>query len=94
MKVGKLMILALLALLAHGEWQQWRGNLDDRITFADKGVPSVSLWQCGLLRQQMAELEERRMPASSMPQQEAESLQHYLVGKWQTLGCEFLLDQG
>lgn len=94
MKVGKLMILALLALLAHGEWQQWRGNLDDRITFADKGVPSVSLWQCGLLRQQMAELEERRAPGSFMPRQERTSLHRYLAGKWQTLGCEFLLDQG
>ena len=56
MKLAEIAILSVLGLLAWTQWQEWQLNRNDAITLAYQGVPVVSLWQCGQLKQKMADL--------------------------------------
>ena len=56
MKLAEIAILSVLGLLAWTQWQEWQLNRNDAITLVYQGVPVVSLWQCGQLKQKMADL--------------------------------------
>ncbi|MGK4473769.1 hypothetical protein [Aeromonas molluscorum] len=94
MKIGNLMLIGLLGLFAQNEWQEWRSNINDRIAFDDKGVPTASLWQCGLLRQRMADLDEIRTQGSPMQRQDMVELRRYLDTQWLSQRCDSALEQG
>ncbi|MGE6232900.1 hypothetical protein [Aeromonas media] len=94
MKLADIAVLSVLGLLAWSQWQEWRLNRDDAITLAYQGVPVVSLWQCGQLKQRMAYLTEhaaelqRQSRGSSL-----DEMSHHLQREWRQQGCELLLTQ-
>ena len=49
MKLADAALLGALGVLAWSQWQEWRLNRDDAIDIPYHGVPTASLWQCGLL---------------------------------------------
>ncbi|WP_338891233.1 hypothetical protein [Aeromonas rivipollensis] len=94
MKLADIAVLSALGLLAWSQWQEWRLNQNDAITLAYQGVPVVSLWQCGQLKQKMADLTGHA--AELQPQYRGQSLDeisHYLQREWRKQGCELLLTQ-
>ncbi|MGY4105986.1 hypothetical protein MNZ22_03220 [Aeromonas encheleia] len=94
MKLAEIAVLSVLGLLIWSEWQEWRLNQHDAIALAYQGVPTVSLWQCGQLRQKMADLTEHS--AEMQFQYRGQSLSdvsHYLQREWRQQGCEQLLTQ-
>jgi hypothetical protein len=94
MKIANMVLIGLCGLLAHNEWQEWRSNVNDRIAFADKGVPTASLWQCGLLKQRMAELDEISTQGSPMQRLDMIELRRYLDTQWLSHRCDMALEQG
>ncbi|WP_257498033.1 hypothetical protein [Aeromonas media] len=62
MKLAEIAVLSVLGLLAWTQWQEWQLNRNDAITLAYQGVPVVSLWQCGQLKQKMADLTDHTPP--------------------------------
>ena len=94
MKLADVAVLSVLGLLAWSQWQEWRLNQNDAITLAYQGVPVVSLWQCGQLKQKMADLTGHA--AELQPQYRGQSLDEisrYLQREWRKQGCELLLTQ-
>ena len=59
MKLADAALLGALGVLAWSQWQEWRLNRDDAIDIPYHGVPTASLWQCGLLIKEMAALAEQ-----------------------------------
>ena len=94
MKLADVAVLSVLGLLAWSQWQEWRLNRDDAITLAYQGVPVVSLWQCGLLKQKMADLTEHSAAVQfQFRGQDLVEVNRYLEREWQQQGCEQLLAQ-
>lgn len=59
MKLADAALLGALGVLAWSQWQEWRLNRDVAIDIPYHGVPTASLWQCGLLIKEMAALAEQ-----------------------------------
>ena len=94
MKPAEMAVLGVLGLLLWSEWQDWQLNQGDSISLAYQGVPTVSLWQCGLLKQKMADLTEHSAAVQfQFRGQDLVEVNRYLEREWQQQGCEPLLTQ-
>ncbi|MGL5525311.1 MAG: hypothetical protein ACRDCY_16225 [Aeromonas veronii] len=49
-------LLILMIALTRAQLEEWQLNREDAIVLAERGVPTVSLWQCGTLKQRIADL--------------------------------------
>ena len=94
MKLAEIAVLSVLGLLAWTQWQEWQLNRNDAITLAYQGVPVVSLWQCGQLKQKMADLTDHAAELQLQYRgQSLDEISHYLQREWRHQGCELLLTQ-
>ncbi|MGL5040606.1 hypothetical protein [Aeromonas sobria] len=94
MKLTEVAMLALMAALSWTQLEEWQLNRDDAIVLAERGVPTVSLWQCGALKQQMADLNQRNTEVQFQYRgQNMADVSHYLEREWKQAGCEQLLVQ-
>jgi hypothetical protein len=94
MKLAEVALLSVLGLLLWSQWQEWKLNQGDAIELAYQGAPVVSLWQCGQLKQKMANLTDvsAELPFQFRGQSPAE-VERYLQREWRQQGCEQLLAQ-
>lgn len=74
MKLVDAVLLGALGVLAWSQWQEWRLNRDVAIDIPYHGVPTASLWQCGLLIKEMAALAEQEGEERSGSRGEAISI--------------------
>lgn len=94
MKPAEVAIIGVLGLLLWSEWQDWRLNQNDSIEPAYKGAPTISLWQCGQLKQKMMDLTEHSAEVQfQFRGQDLVEVNRYLEREWQQQGCEPLLTQ-
>ena len=94
MKPAEVAIIGVLGLLLWSEWQDWRLNQNDSIELAYKGAPTISLWQCGQLKQKMMDLTEHSAEVQfQFRGQDLVEVNRYLEREWQQQGCEQLLAQ-
>ncbi|MBS4713935.1 hypothetical protein [Aeromonas caviae] len=93
MKLADAVLLGALGVLAWSQWQEWRLNRDDAIDIPYHGVPTASLWQCGLLIKEMAALAEQGGEERSGSRGEAlAEMDQHLHKTWQREGCSRLTD--
>lgn len=94
MKLAEIAVLSVLGLLLWSQWQEWQLNQGDAIELAYRGAPVVSLWQCGQLKQKMADVTDHSAEAlfQFRGQSQAE-VNRYLQREWRQQGCEQLLTQ-
>lgn len=95
MKLAEVAILSVLGLLAWSQWQEWQLNQNDSIDLAYKGMPpTVSLWQCGQLKQKMSALAEQSAEMQYQFRGQAlADMDRYLHKEWRLQGCEQLTEQ-
>lgn len=94
MKLAEVAILSVLGLLLWSQWQEWQLNRNDAIEFAYPGTPTSSLWQCGQLKQKMADLAEHSAEMQYQYRgQGLADLDRYLKKEWRLQGCEQLIAQ-
>ena len=94
MKPAEMAVLGVLGLLLWSEWQDWQLNQGDSISLAYQGVPTVSLWQCGTLKQRIADLNQHSAEVQFQYRgQNMADVSHYLEREWKQAGCEQLLVQ-
>ena len=82
-----------LYLRATGDHRLVVGGEDDAIDIPYHGVPTASLWQCGLLIKEMAALAEQGGEERSGSRGEAlAEMDQHLHKTWQREGCSRLTD--
>ncbi|MEG0007543.1 hypothetical protein ACW5XF_02185 [Aeromonas lusitana] len=92
MKLAEVAILSVLGLLGWSQWQEWRLNQGDAIELAYQGAPTVGLWQCGQLKQKMAQLAEHSTEMQYQFRGQAlTDLDRYLHKEWRLQGCDQLI---
>lgn len=92
MKLAEVAILGVLALLIRAQWQEWELNRNDAIEIAYHGAPTVSLWQCGQLKQKMGQLGEHSAEMQYQFRGQAiADLERYLQKEWRLQGCDQLI---
>lgn len=93
MKLADAALLGALGVLAWSQWQELRLNRDVAIDIPYHGVPTASLWQCGLLIKEMAALAEQGGEERSGSRGEAlAEMDLHLHKTWQREGCSRLTD--
>ena len=94
MKLTEVAMLALMAALSWTQLEEWQLNRDDAIVLSEPGVPTVSLWQCGALKQRIADLSQHSAEVQFQYRgQNMADVSHYLEREWKQAGCEQLLVQ-
>ncbi|WP_421240663.1 hypothetical protein [Aeromonas enteropelogenes] len=94
MKPAEVVMIGITGILLWSEWQDWQLNRDDAIELAYKGAPAVSVWQCGTLKQRMADIDAHRADIQFQYRgQDMTEVTHYLQREWKQMGCEQLLMQ-
>lgn len=94
MKLPEVALLVLMVALTRAQLEEWQLNRDDAIVLAERGVPTVSLWQCGTLKQRMADLGHQSAELQFQYRgQNMADVSHYLEREWKQAGCEQLLVQ-
>ncbi|MCF3097513.1 hypothetical protein EHZ86_09340 [Aeromonas australiensis] len=94
MKPPELALLVLMVALARAQLEEWQLNREDAILLAGRGVPTVSLWQCGSLKQRIAALNQHSAEVQFQYRgQNMADVIHYLEREWKQAGCEQLLVQ-
>ncbi|MFB2866458.1 hypothetical protein [Aeromonas sp. MdU4] len=96
MKLSEVTLLVVMVALTRAQLEEWQLNREDAIVLAERGVPTVSLWQCGTLKQQIADLSQRSAEVQFQYRgQNMADVSHYLEREWKQAGCEqLLLQQG
>lgn len=94
MKLSEVALLVLMIALTRAQLEEWQLNRDDAIVLAERGVPTVSLWQCGTLKQRIADLNQHSAEVQFQYRgQNMADVSHYLEREWKQAGCEQLLVQ-
>lgn len=93
MQLTNMALIAVSTLLLWSEAQDWRLNSDDTVQLEDHLTQHASAWQCGVLRNRMAFMEER-LGASPLLQerQTIDEMNHHLQGQWRRKGCDQTLE--
>ena len=94
MKLSEVALLVLMVALTRAQLEEWQLNREDAIVLTERGVPTVSLWQCGTLKQRMADLNQHSAEVQFQYRgQNMADVSHYLEQEWKQAGCEQLLVQ-
>lgn len=94
MKLPEVALLVLMIALTRAQLEKWQLNLEDVIVLAEQGVPTVSLWQCGTLKQRTADLSQHSTEVQFQYRgQNMTDVSHYLEREWKQADCEQLLVQ-
>lgn len=92
MKLPEVALLVLMVALTRAQLEEWQLNRDDAIVLAGQGSPTVTLWQCSVLTQRMADLNVQSAEVAFQNRGEnMRDLSHYLEREWKQAGCERLL---
>ena len=94
MKLAEVALLVLMLALTKAQIDEWQLNQGDAIVLARQGPTTVSLWQCGTLKQQMADLTQYSAESQFQNRgQNVDEVNHYLERQWREAGCEQLMLQ-
>ncbi|MGL4250727.1 MAG: hypothetical protein ACRCR1_08905 [Aeromonas sp.] len=92
MKLAEVTLLVLMVALVHAQLEEWQLNREDAIVLAKQGASTVSLWQCGALKQRMATIQQQSAELQFQYRgQNMADLSNYLEQEWKQTGCEQLL---
>lgn len=93
MKAIDLLLLILMVALAKAQFEEWYVNRDSDIVIAQlqQDPPNIKLWQCGTLKQLIADLQQPSMPVAFQHRGEnIEELKLYIRQEWLESGCSQL----
>ncbi|MGL4932844.1 MAG: hypothetical protein ACRC4P_05840 [Aeromonas sp.] len=94
MKLTEITLLVLMIALSWAQLEEWQLNRSDAIVLTEQRQPTINFWQCGALKQQLANINQRNAEwLFQYRGQNTAEMNHYLERQWQQTGCEQLLAQ-
>ncbi|ENY73296.1 hypothetical protein [Aeromonas diversa] len=92
MHFSELILVLLAGLILWPEAQDWRTNRNDLVQLSDRVPVNGSIWQCGVLKSRMADIEELMATATQVrDRQTFDEVSHHLLKQWRDKACDMTL---